>query len=444
MPLIPQAEALIDAFSREAGVTAEHSLNLRHAIASSPLLTDEFNALVAQGNLRSIIPLNHLRARSFYVPAERKLRLPLEMLQMPPDGGSFSDTAVFVLGCEMRHALDAFDLEQWQDHFDQELVAVANAPCTEHDYTLAIDNHLAVLREHAAVAEISGWNALICAAQHESDGTPSLENLRRRCLHMRNFIDVDPDRDPPIYSLKPGLTTGIQALHMPAFPGNIEVVGRHCFDDGMRHAHAAEAIGRAVRCERYYSGQRPEPRLHVMSIDMARLRLDGRGVAQYGIDLGDNTLPMPYLDKSHWPPIYAEFRHTAPGGADQLAPPSLDQACHPDHALYRQARAAVHKLDARIGRAPDRRSDNLAAALAVSARRDGLDGIDHIVQDAAAKRTDGHQYHRCTSLMRVTSVDTARSTYTTVEESSRQWRQVMQQRESRRPNLEQHRQRLPR
>lgn len=58
--------------------------------------------------------------------------------------------------------------------------------------------------------------------------------------------------------------------------------------------------------------------------------------------------------------------------------PSLDQVSNPDHALYMQAQTAVHELDARQGRTPDQYSNNLAAALTVAARRDGLNRIDQI------------------------------------------------------------------
>lgn len=60
------------------------------------------------------------------------------------------------------------------------------------------------------------------------------------------------------------------------------------------------------------------------------------------------------------------------------APPHLDDPVHPDHALYQQARSAVHQLDAEHHRMPDHRSDQLAAALVVAARRDGLTRIDAI------------------------------------------------------------------
>jgi len=69
------------------------------------------------------------------------------------------------------------------------------------------------------------------------------------------------------------------------------------------------------------------------------------------------------------------------------APHHLDHATHPDHALYQQARSAVHHLDTKQGRTPDQLSDNLAASLTVAARRNGLSQIHHVLLSDDAART---------------------------------------------------------
>jgi peptidoglycan hydrolase-like protein with peptidoglycan-binding domain len=66
------------------------------------------------------------------------------------------------------------------------------------------------------------------------------------------------------------------------------------------------------------------------------------------------------------------------------APPGLDDPKNPDHALYEQALAGVRKLDAQAGRASDQHSANLAAALVVDAKKEGLTRIDNV-----ALSTDG-------------------------------------------------------
>ncbi|QWT22463.1 hypothetical protein KPL74_10800 [Bacillus sp. NP157] len=71
---------------------------------------------------------------------------------------------------------------------------------------------------------------------------------------------------------------------------------------------------------------------------------------------------------------------------EKKAAPALNDPSHPDHALYNQARTAVHALDARHGRTPDQQSDNLAGSLTAAARREGMQRIDHVVlSDDASK-----------------------------------------------------------
>lgn len=96
----------------------------------------------------------------------------------------------------------------------------------------------------------------------------------------------------------------------------------------------------------------------------------------------------------------------------------LDDPSHPDHALYEQARAAVHRLDAQHQRTPDQQSDNLAAALTVAARREGMTSIDQVVLSDDASRAyavagDAHSPHK-----RVADVATAQAVNTPVEQSA--------------------------
>jgi putative chitinase len=96
----------------------------------------------------------------------------------------------------------------------------------------------------------------------------------------------------------------------------------------------------------------------------------------------------------------------------------LDDARHPDHALYEQALAAVHKLDEQHGRTPDQQSDNLAAALTVAAKREGMSSIDHVVLSDDASRVyavagDAQSPHK-----RVAEMATAQAVNTPVDQSA--------------------------
>jgi len=110
-------------------------------------------------------------------------------------------------------------------------------------------------------------------------------------------------------------------------------------------------------------------------------------------------------------------------------PLRLDDAAHPDHALYLQAREQVHQLDRQQGRTPDEGSDRMAAALTVAARAEGLQRIDKIAlsDDAsklwAAQGLDGMRDH----FIRHASVDIAQAFRTPMEQSGAKWPEAMQQ-----------------
>jgi putative chitinase len=107
----------------------------------------------------------------------------------------------------------------------------------------------------------------------------------------------------------------------------------------------------------------------------------------------------------------------------------LDHASHPDHALYQQARGAVHRLDNEQQRKPDQHSDHLAAALVVAARRDGLSQIHHVMLSDDASRAFAVQGELKSPIKQMTQVETAVATKTPIEQSSLTWKQVMQEKQ---------------
>ncbi|MGA7437269.1 MAG: XVIPCD domain-containing protein [Luteibacter sp.] len=112
-----------------------------------------------------------------------------------------------------------------------------------------------------------------------------------------------------------------------------------------------------------------------------------------------------------------------------VRPALLNDAAHPDHALFRQAQANIHRLDAELGRTPDAYSDNLAGMLTVNARADGLQRIDQI-----ALSTDGQRLWAVqTPLGRTDHLFDLRTNVPTdavntpLERSTAQWPQAMEQ-----------------
>lgn len=78
-------------------------------------------------------------------------------------------------------------------------------------------------------------------------------------------------------------------------------------------------------------------------------------------------------------PLTQQVMHSAlQSQARQDAFHHLDDPRNPDHALYEQALAGVSKLDAQHGRKVDGQSHNIAAALVVEAKREGMTRIDQV------------------------------------------------------------------
>lgn len=109
---------------------------------------------------------------------------------------------------------------------------------------------------------------------------------------------------------------------------------------------------------------------------------------------------------------------------DRVATTWLDDLRHPDHALYQQALAGVHRIDAQLGRHSDTRSENLAAAIVVAARRQGLGRIDQVVLCEDGERAFVLQNGLPA---RMAHVQTADAVHTSIMDSSVAWTQANQQ-----------------
>jgi peptidoglycan hydrolase-like protein with peptidoglycan-binding domain len=106
--------------------------------------------------------------------------------------------------------------------------------------------------------------------------------------------------------------------------------------------------------------------------------------------------------------------------------PGLDHPKNPDHALYAQALAGVHKLDVQAGRPSDQHSANLAAALVVDAKKEGLTRIDVV-----ALSTDGGSrvfaVQNSSPMPKFAEVPTLPSLNAPIEQSSAAVQQITQQ-----------------
>ena len=101
--------------------------------------------------------------------------------------------------------------------------------------------------------------------------------------------------------------------------------------------------------------------------------------------------------------------------------PGLDSPANPDHALYLQAQKAVHELDARQGRTSDQQSNNLAAALTVAAKHEGLTKIDQVALSDDGSRAFAVQNG---AFKQTAQVQTAEAVHTSIAQSSQALQQA--------------------
>ncbi|HEY9133694.1 MAG TPA: XVIPCD domain-containing protein [Dyella sp.] len=445
--LTPQANAIINAYGNDPSVGSDRAGTLRSVILASPVLTAEFNRSVADGHVRNIAPLTNPHAGGEYEFGTRTISLPATMFDRPAYGRYDANEATFTLAHELQHSFNSTATRQAYTRFEDGLREVAKSSSRDHDYTAPIGNLIQAYRRDEAGAEVAGWNAMVSAAsQQRGGGTPTLKEIyQRHPGRMDDFIDVDRTRVPPTYSLKPNLQVNPD-MTMTASPHNLDGMGQNFFDKarpkgGLGQSGTADypnyygayAIGVAAQYEQFFNRPQPGVTPPEMSIDLAKLHLSQETMEGAGIDLG-NAQSMSFKDKSTNPPTTQWLQHTADGDAYEPAippnadssrllhvPPDLDHPGHPDHALYQQARDAVHRLDAQQHRAPDRCSDNLAAALTVAARRDGLQQVDHAVLSDDAARTFAVQGDLNSPFKQLAEVQTAQAAHMSIAQSSQAW-----------------------
>lgn len=426
MPLTQQAATIIDAFGQHPGVAPEHLNNLRQTIDASQTLTDQINSLVEKDALRRITP-SARPGNDFYDRKTREVQLSLDHLSTSPSGAFNSAYATLVLGHELRHATDLDARTQNEDKFRLELVAVAMSQEREHDYTVPIGRYLSEIRTLEAQAEISGWNALISTAYEEAQNKhlpdPTLSDIYQKAPRaMRHFVDIDDSRSPAICTIKPNLKID-DRLYIASSEQNLEGMGRNYFDASTRLGHysnssyanyyGACAVSNAAKAERIFN-----PR-HDVRIDLAKLRLNPRTLAENGISFGDDKTPIAYIDKSMQPPVRDLLRDTMASHIYYPDIPLIDTFHHPGHQLYLQAMSAIGRIEEQEG-FPLRGSRNLAAVLAVSARRAGMDAIDHLhVQGNQVYGIQGNPYAVTKKVTAAVEKDIATRTF--IEKSTMDW-----------------------
>lgn len=387
--LNPQAQALIQQFSLQPGVTPDNVANLKLILSSSPALTDQVNQTAASGELKKfeiLAPGTH--AGGTYNPNTQVISLPSAMLTTQPGKPLGMGEPVFVLGHELQHALNRADTRKAYDVSSKEMEAEAKQHAPVHDYTSEISKRLAQNRRDEAIAEIAGFNAVVGYVKSTNPNATLVDIYHASKWRMKDFIDVQAGTSTS-HVLKPNLSLNPDMTLSPT-PANIEAMGKNYFDKPATSAlighhgnsdytnyYAASAIGLAVRSEnayaRPYNGAQPR-----MVVDMQKLGLSEKLLEENGLFLGNGQpAPRPYYDSSKAPHALHHFDHTTQ--THTHVPIAPGDPAHPDHALLQQIRGHVRELDRMHGREFDQRSEQLSHSLLTLAKDSGLTRVDHVL-----------------------------------------------------------------
>jgi len=319
--LHPAARLILDDFARHPAVTADQVSNLRAILDQSPELARQLNESARLGYLRGFAGLNDPHAGGAFHPEDKSIHLSLASLTTPKLQPYESGEAIFVLGHELQHAFNADGQAKRAREFEDSAQAIAQSDATVHDYTAVLAARLAGHRRDEAAAEIAGWNAVVSAIKKGSS-EPSLRSVFRMApSRVSDFLERslgpgDAGRTP-----KSNLALNSDLTITPTRE-NVEAMGRNYFDKKATatrlgfhgnsdyvNYYAASAIGWIVQMEAAYASSRGGVMPHI-AIDMARLGLSEKLLEENGLDLGDDSLRMPYLDLSGSPPERQHFDHT--------------------------------------------------------------------------------------------------------------------------------------
>lgn len=116
----------------------------------------------------------------------------------------------------------------------------------------------------------------------------------------------------------------------------------------------------------------------------------------------------------------------APLQQSALTAMNLDNPLHPAFPLFQQAVTGVGQIDQAQGRATDFRSYNLSGALALAARKEGLERIDQVILSEDASRAIAVQGDIRSPLRRFADVDVVSGVSTPLAQSSTDWAQFQQ------------------
>ena len=342
MNISPQADSLINDFSKLDGVTPEMATNLRLAISSSPLLIEAMNKSVSDGHLRSLTSIHsgtHTGAQ--YDGHSKAVRISTALL-LPDDNGGFKkEETVFVLAHEIQHGFNYASKAKALSEFERNAKLVASSKDPVHDYTGVILDFLAATRRDEAVAEIAGWNAVVSSINAAKPEVELKDVFESTVYRMQDFVDKSSSRNGAHTYLPKANLLLKQDLSMDFSADNIEGMSKNFFDRPAKQSnlgdlgnsdyatyYGAPAIEFCIAQERANSRLFGEPA--TMRIDLEALGLSEKLLEEEGINLGRDKRPQRYIDGGAERSPLRYFDHTQGGPNDHRYVPPPDQV--PDTA----------------------------------------------------------------------------------------------------------------
>lgn len=305
-----------------------------------------------------------------------------------------------VLGHETAHAILAPHREEKISLLSRHAyVALGNPPEDRVvDVTALVGDYIRLSRIDEAAAEAHGWNALRSRIDAERPGPVTEAEVARRAMNTSAcvvMIGGTPRLDPRIER------NADQSMVIDARGIHLDDIGKCHFDrpgpaggaDYANH-YGAAAISTVLAQELDFRRRGMQP--NEIQIDLRKLGLNVKQLEQAGIDLGARRESFQLTDISDGNARWIELTHTrTPDVHSRPQELRVEEDAratgHPDHPLFKQTEAGVHRLDASMGRMPDASSESMTASLFALAKERGFRSVDHVLLSIESEQTRAGQ-----------------------------------------------------
>ncbi len=356
----PKLEKMLSEFEKANDTATETpGKNLRALIDDSPFLKERILDSIARGHLEkfTMLPAG-AHAGGAYDSDHKAIELPLDVLKSSGTNKSDAAELVFVMGHEIQHSFNSTASDKTIDTFRKEVDKVAKSP-SPHDYTPAVKDLIQGYRQDEASAHIGGYNAIASQVLQDNPKATLKDLYNAHPARMEDFIERSGKAPKFSYALKPGLSIESD-MTMKTTPDNVKAMGKYYFDQPPSSAR----IG--AKGNQDYPNYYGEWALNTIDDVEKKTLADAKKIdpkataADVHLDMKDLGLKKSLLD-------------TGLKFTDSPKKPVVE-APAPEPALYRQAEAALKKVDGLGLQGEELR--NVAAATALQAQTSGMERID--------------------------------------------------------------------